>query len=186
MCQLLILLLIVTTFCLINATPLSASPDAIIVPSTTSPPSLLTQLLHGFPIAVGKGLKGGKAGALAGLLQVITLMWLRTVVNYQYRYQVTMNEGIFLFCVLLFFKLLIHNIYCTVCTVAFRELYADGGVLRFYKGIIFAVRQPKSHEPFPVSAIELYIIFRFSKALFLSSEPLLPTSGRPRSCVRRQ
>ena len=98
MSQLLFLLLIVPTLCLIEATPLSlqsASPDAIIVPppSSASSSSLLKQLLHGFPIAVSKGLKGGKAGALAGLLQVITLMWLRTVVNYQYRYQVTMKEG---------------------------------------------------------------------------------------------
>lgn len=53
---------------------------------------------------------------MAGLVQVITLMWLRTVVNYQYRYQMTMREAI-------------------------ADLYSKGGIVRFYKGLSFAIIQ---------------------------------------------
>lgn len=57
---------------------------------------------------------GGLPGAAAGLLQVVTLMWLRTVVNYQCRYGTSM-------------------------VAAARELYRQGGVLRFYRGVSFAI-----------------------------------------------
>lgn len=52
------------------------------------------------------------AAAAAALLvpQVLSLMWLRTTVNYQYRYG-------------------------TSTRVALRTLYADGGVARFYQGV---------------------------------------------------
>lgn len=33
-----------------------------------------------------KALGGGKAGASAAVVQVLSLMWLRTAMNYQYRY----------------------------------------------------------------------------------------------------
>lgn len=42
--------------------------------------------------------------------QVVSLMWLRTTVNYQYRFG-------------------------TSTGVALRTLYADGGVRRFYRGV---------------------------------------------------
>jgi hypothetical protein len=42
--------------------------------------------------------------------QVVSLMWMRTIMNYQYRYGTTTKE-------------------------AFNALYKDGGVLRFYRGI---------------------------------------------------
>jgi len=51
-------------------------------------------------------LRGGLSGFAAGLVQVLTLMWLRTTVNYQYR----------------FGKPLLISI---------RELYAQGGFLRY-------------------------------------------------------
>lgn len=57
---------------------------------------------------------GGLPGAAAGLLQVATLMWLRTVVNYQCRYGTSM-------------------------AAAARELYRQGGVRRFYRGVSFAI-----------------------------------------------
>lgn len=78
--------------------------------------NVLTSVLQGLPLAIQHGFNGGKAGFLAGFVQVITLMWLRTVVNYQYRYQKTMNEAIV-------------------------ELYSNGGALRFYKGLSFAIVQ---------------------------------------------
>lgn len=42
--------------------------------------------------------------------QVLTLMWLRTTINYQYRYGTGTKE-------------------------ALRTLYREGGVLRFYRGL---------------------------------------------------
>mmetsp|Transcript_5866 Transcript_5866/g.13993 ORF Transcript_5866/g.13993 Transcript_5866/m.13993 type:complete len:445 (-) Transcript_5866:85-1419(-) len=55
-------------------------------------------------------LGGGLAGGTAMVLQVSTLMWLRTAMNYQYRHGIGMVE-------------------------AMRVLYAEGGVGRFYQGI---------------------------------------------------
>lgn len=51
---------------------------------------------------------------MAGLLQVVTLMWLRTIVNYQCRYGTSIGA-------------------------AASELYRQGGVLRFYRGVVFAL-----------------------------------------------
>jgi uncharacterized protein YceK len=51
-------------------------------------------------------LRGGLSGAAAGLVQVVTLMWLRTIINYQYR----------------FGKPLL---------ISMRELYAQGGFMRY-------------------------------------------------------
>ena len=48
--------------------------------------------------------------------KVLTLMWLRTIMNYQYRYG-------------------------TGTISAIRTLYAQGGIKRFYKGVQFAVIQ---------------------------------------------
>lgn len=58
--------------------------------------------------------RGGLPGAAAGALQVVTLMWLRTVVNYQCRYGTSMFA-------------------------AAAELYRQGGILRFYRGVSFAL-----------------------------------------------
>lgn len=53
---------------------------------------------------------GGVSGAAAMGCQVISLMWLRTTMNYQYRYG-------------------------TNTTTAIKALYKDGGVRRFYRGV---------------------------------------------------
>lgn len=60
--------------------------------------------------AVKRATGGGVAGASAMFIQVGSLMWMRTTMNYQYR------NG-------------------TSTGVALRTLYADGGVRRFYRGI---------------------------------------------------
>ena len=49
-------------------------------------------------------------------INVCTLMWMRTTVNYQYRYGTTTTE-------------------------ALRALYKDGGIPRFYKGLLPALLQ---------------------------------------------
>jgi len=59
---------------------------------------------------------GGIAGAMAMGIQVTTLMWLRTTMNYQYRYG-------------------------TTTSVALRTLYKEGGVARFYRGLTPALIQ---------------------------------------------
>jgi len=61
-------------------------------------------------------IRGGTAGAVAMFLNVGALMWMRTTVNYQYR------NG-------------------TSFPVALRTLYADGGIPRFYRGVLPALVQ---------------------------------------------
>lgn len=60
--------------------------------------------------SLGKAFKGGIAGSTAMVLQVSSLMWLRTTMNYQYRYGTTFNGTL-------------------------SKLYKEGGVRRFYRGI---------------------------------------------------
>jgi hypothetical protein len=66
--------------------------------------------------ARNSALRGGAAGAAAMGANVACLMWLRTTVNYQYR------NG-------------------TSFPVALKTLYADGGVPRFYRGLLPALFQ---------------------------------------------
>ena len=66
--------------------------------------------------ALARAGQGGLAGAAAMVINVCTLMWMRTTVNYQYRYG-------------------------TSTTQALKALYADGGIPRFYKGLIPAPLQ---------------------------------------------
>ena len=57
-----------------------------------------------------RALGGGLAGSAAMIIQVTSLMWLRTTMNYQYRHGGTTRE-------------------------ALKTLYNDGGIRRFYRGI---------------------------------------------------
>ena len=66
--------------------------------------------------ATAKTFRGGLSGALAGVLQVLSLMWLRTVMNYQYR-----NGG--------------------STGAAVRALWAEGKLPRFYRGVQYAIVQ---------------------------------------------
>lgn len=63
-----------------------------------------------------RALGGGIPGAIAMVLQVVLLMWLRTTINYQYRNGGTISE-------------------------AFAVLYAAGGIARFYQGVGYALLQ---------------------------------------------
>ncbi|KAG8792099.1 hypothetical protein FRC12_007210 [Ceratobasidium sp. 428] len=66
--------------------------------------------------ALKKALGGGLSGAAAMVLQVATLMPLRTIMNYQYRFG-------------------------TSFATATRTLYQDGGVRRYYRGVGAALVQ---------------------------------------------
>lgn len=63
-----------------------------------------------------RGLGGGIPGAIAGAIQVLVLMWLRTIINYQSRYGTTFSQ-------------------------ALRTLLNEGGIPRLYCGVGFALVQ---------------------------------------------
>jgi len=63
-----------------------------------------------------KAFRGGISGGIAMAINICTLMPLRTTVNYQYRYGTNSLESI-------------------------KNLYKDGGILRFYRGFGFAIIQ---------------------------------------------
>ena len=63
-----------------------------------------------------KAMYSGISGAGAMTIQVGSLMWLRTIMNYQYKYGGTIND---------------------TCKV----LYKEGGIPRFYRGLLPALAQ---------------------------------------------
>jgi hypothetical protein len=87
--------------------------EVVASPAADSTP-LNTQEIFGK--AAKKALGGGKAGAAAAVVQVISLMWLRTSMNYQYRYGGTLGDSL-------------------------KELYNQGGIPRLYQGLPFAIVQ---------------------------------------------
>ncbi|KAF7305474.1 hypothetical protein HMN09_00800100 [Mycena chlorophos] len=80
---------------------------------------------------LGKALKsalgGGLSGAAAMVIQVLTLMPLRTVMNYQYRFGTSMTEAI-------------------------STLYAEGGYGRYYQGLTAALIQGPASRFFDTAA----------------------------------
>ncbi|KAL3766551.1 hypothetical protein ACHAW5_000786 [Stephanodiscus triporus] len=95
----------------ISTTTALAYSDAIL-PEVIAPPSINTIVES----AAKKALGGGKAGAAAAVVQVLSLMWLRTTMNYQYRFGGTLSSSL-------------------------KELYEDGGIPRLYQGLPFALVQ---------------------------------------------
>lgn len=63
-----------------------------------------------FEVSINKAMKGGVAGSSAMVLQVVSLMWLRTTMNSQYRHGTRFFETM-------------------------RYLYNQGGIRRFYRGV---------------------------------------------------
>jgi len=66
--------------------------------------------------AGARALRGGIPGAAAMAIQVLALMWLRTTMNYQYRHGTTTIQAI-------------------------KTLYKEGGIIRFYRGLLPALIQ---------------------------------------------
>jgi len=81
--------------------------------TTTSVPVDLVSILR---TAGKKALGGGKAGAAAAVVQVFSLMWLRTSMNYQYRYGGDLGSSL-------------------------KTLWEQGGIPRLYQGLPFALIQ---------------------------------------------
>jgi len=84
----------------------NAQRQMVMVPSAAEGEPLSETLKK----AAYKAAGGGIAGAVAMFVNVGTLMWMRTTVNFQYRYGMTTTE-------------------------ALKHLYAEGGVRRFYRGV---------------------------------------------------
>lgn len=66
--------------------------------------------------SMDRAFRGGLSGGIAMAINICTLMPLRTTVNYQYRYGTNSFD-------------------------AFKKLYHNGGILRFYRGFGFAIIQ---------------------------------------------
>lgn len=96
-----------------DATPPPSAPPT--PPTPPSPPKKV-DINAVLKKASARAFQGGIAGAAAMGINVATLMWLRTTVNYQYRYGTTTSE-------------------------ALKALYKDGGIPRFYRGVVPALLQ---------------------------------------------
>jgi len=91
------------------ATPTTTKPSK----PPYHPQMTLSQIL----VKAGRiSIGGGIPGAIAGVAQVLTLMWLRTLTSYQCRYGTSLRQ-------------------------AFATLYREGGIPRFYRGLSFALVQ---------------------------------------------
>lgn len=107
-----------------------------------------TSLIRTLARARRKALAGGLSGFIAGAIQVITLMWLRTTVNYQYRYGVSMMT-------------------------ALRELHRQGGLRRFYRGLPYAIIQGPLARFGGIAANDASIVF----SAYLMGQPELSSKG---------
>lgn len=89
--------------------PIAAAADETV----SGKPLTLNQILYK---AGKRSLGGGLSGAVAGAIQVVSLMWLRTIINYQCRYGTTFSQALV-------------------------TLLRDGGIARLYRGVSFALIQ---------------------------------------------
>lgn len=100
---------------IIGSTATATTANSKSSPSSSSPKTQLT-FQEIISKASKKALSGGKAGASASIVQVLSLMWLRTSMNYQYRYGGTLASSL-------------------------ETLYKEGGIPRLYQGLPFALIQ---------------------------------------------
>jgi len=94
----------------------SAAEGTVTIPPAKEPEKPKLSPKEVLMKALRRAGEGGLAGAAAMAINVCSLMWIRTTINYQYRYGTGTME-------------------------AFRKLYAEGGVLRFYRGLAPALLQ---------------------------------------------
>ena len=89
------------------------NPPVMAMPQQNGPQLSFKEVLDQ---SASSAMRGGTAGALAMGANVAALMWMRTTINYQYRTGSTI-------------------------TTALKTLYADGGIPRFYRGVVPALVQ---------------------------------------------
>ncbi|CAB9513999.1 Mitochondrial carrier protein [Seminavis robusta] len=100
---------------MMEAKPMSSSASSST--TTTSDTAVAAVDWNGIVQKASKrALGGGKAGASAAVVQVCSLMWLRTSMNYQYRYGGNLGSSL-------------------------KTLWDEGGVGRLYQGLPFALVQ---------------------------------------------
>lgn len=120
---------------------IAAGPDAL--DSSTSASMSFAGILHtSFQKAVG----GGKAGALAAMVQILSLMWLDTAMNYQYRFGGNLGS-------------------------ALKALLSQGGIARLYQGLPFALFEG-SLARFGITAANVGVLAMFSSIPVLSGAPI--------------
>ena len=112
----------------------TATTSATTTTTTTTSGTQRISLRKTLARAGKKAFRGGMSGFIAGAIQVLTLMWLRTANNYQYRYGVSM-------------------------TTALHELYRQGGLARFYRGWPYALVQGPLARFGAVAANDASIVF---------------------------
>lgn len=95
---------------------LSSTAAAVTSTSTTTAEAAVIDWQGVFQKASKKALGGGKAGASAAVVQVFSLMWLRTSMNRQYRYGGDLKSSL-------------------------KALWEEGGIPRLYQGLPFALVQ---------------------------------------------
>lgn len=95
-----------------NTSSTSSSNSTNISSNRQQPQDVRAILEH----AKSQAFKGGIAGASAQVFNVMTFMWLRTTMNYQYRHGGSTTQ-------------------------VFRSLWKEGGVPRFYRGLVPALLQ---------------------------------------------
>lgn len=88
---------------IILATSATEGSEAPAVESKPPPNEVLKKVLI-------RAAEGGLAGGAAMAINVCSLMWIRTTINYQYRYGTGTMD-------------------------AFKKLHAEGGIPRFYRGL---------------------------------------------------
>lgn len=132
--------------CSVTPTVVALQPALAATSLKARSPGPVELFISAFRLSLREGLSGGAAG----FVQVITMMWLRTTVTYQYRYGVSTRT-------------------------ALAELYAQGGFLRFYRGVTYAIVQAPLCRFGSVAANEISNILVG-----------VPTSSAPRRTPARQ
>jgi len=105
-----------------------------------------SRLGHVLLLAMKKAIRSGSAGFLAGAMQVVAFMWLRTTMNYQYKFGGSFSEVL-------------------------QKLYAEGGVARLYRGLFpWAIFQAPLSRFGDVASNEMVL------AIFNAVLPQVPVS----------
>lgn len=96
--------------------PISIGVDSVVDSTELLSDAVAVDWNFIFQKASKRALGGGKAGASAAVIQVLSLMWLRTSMNRQYRYGGDLSSSL-------------------------KELWEEGGIPRLYQGLPFALVQ---------------------------------------------
>jgi len=124
---------------------------ALLAPSAARASYAVGKRGGGETSAVARSLKkaaeGGLTGSIAGIIQVLVFMWLRTVMNYQYRHGGSTLDVL-------------------------RKLWAEGKVKRLYRGLPYALVQGPLSRFGSAAANALVLALRDSGSMGLDRYPV--------------